>query len=176
MGENRKMLQALLRDGEDLLWTAQPSPRPMAVRELPALIVGLVVPAILGGAIYLIGTDTSAASDYFLGIMVLLVVVSATPIISPFWAYRAAKDTVYAITNKRIIVIQPRFLGSSRARFYNRTNIKMVEPRLKGNDFGDLIFATRTQGHVHLPEGFWGIGNLDRVEALILEMFGGKTL
>ena len=92
--------------------------------------------------------------------------------------YLRGKQTVYAVTNRRAIVIEP-----GKVQSFGENELQHIERRKHNNGTGDIIFKTdyyirtvvtgygATQQRNHIAHGFFGIENPEQVEALLLENF-----
>jgi hypothetical protein len=95
---------------------------------------------------------------------------------APFWAYRKAARTIYAVTNKRLLIITT---GRTRSvETYAPQDIQFVERTERPNGSGDVLFATcYNTDSDNRPRstkvGFFGIPGVRDVERLVRELDTG---
>ena len=97
--------------------------------------------------------------------------------LSLFRAALTANWTIYAVTNRRILIIKQLRLGEKAVGAYAREFV--IERNKLGNERGDLIFTNvRTEEYVGRNRPplqniitFYGIENVAEVEQLILDTF-----
>jgi hypothetical protein len=155
------VLEARLRlevaDGERVLWKGTPTPWSVARRALPQLIfmllwTGFAVFWTVGamrknGAFGLSGVP-------FMAIGLLTLYRATRPL-------RVARSTVYAVTTRRALVIEPGVVVS-----YTREMMTHLARSSERRGRCDLVFGKQPRtGEV----GFWGISNGREVERLIRE-------
>jgi hypothetical protein len=93
---------------------------------------------------------------------------------SPYWAYRRACNTVYAITDRRAIL----FEGGRRTttvRSFKPMQLRNVHRRQKNDGSGDVLFSRRTwrdsDGDAHSVEvGFLRVQDVRDVEQRLQEL------
>ena len=183
----RASIQQELDPNERLLWFGSPLPERVAAQEKSTqngsifgaifLVFWLCVVAFIG-----FGSGNGGAPaifKVFTGVMFLFGVAMLIYIVglanSPARAAAQAQNTVYAVTDKRLIVL----ISGQSARSYGPRDIERVERRDTPDGRGDIIFARERQtstshhnGHRHTNEwwkdlGFFGIENPREVERLI---------
>jgi len=99
---------------------------------------------------------------------------------APYWAYRAAKRTVYALTDRRAIIIKGGFWKSLTVKSYEPRLLNEVERKQYADGSGNLLFTInytrnndgdRTMTH----EGFYAIENVKQVEELLRAMIAANS-
>jgi hypothetical protein len=188
-----RKVEAELLPGEELLWIGQPSSGLAAMRGYPlarlATVFGLVVAFALFGLMMLptvrfgMGAMTSmnAIGPLMLPVIIMGVVLLGM-IGSAVAAYMRAQNAIYAITDRRIIMLGG--LLSTSVTSYGPQDVERVERRMRGGGSGDLIFRYEQRARSYrsnqgfgrtryesVPVGFFGIPNVREVEALLLETF-----
>jgi len=88
---------------------------------------------------------------------------------SPYWLYRKAQRTVYAIDNRRVLIISG--TRTRKVQSFAAPDIGLIERTERANGKGDVMFATETGNKVTQRVGFTGINDARRVERLLLEVF-----
>lgn len=178
--EVQRIAQSVVRTGESLLWSGQPDPRRIALQTLPIFILAIPWTAF---ALFWIATasgfklpsfDPSNYFSLFPFFGVPFVLIGLTTLALPYWAYRRANRTVYAVTDQRCLMIttgKRMYVDSYAAEDIGA--IKRVERR---NGTGDLIFAaSATDAAKDLTRirktGFYGIPNVRLVEDIVRSVF-----
>ena len=165
-----------LDPGEGLLWSGAPNPGRMALSALPVTVFGIPFTAF---AVFWIWTAYSATSRSPLpGGPWILFPLFGTPFLliglgmltAPLLASLAAGRTLYAVTNKRALIVSNLF--SMTVKSYVHSEIHDVQRVERTDGSGDLYFANRdvvTQrgGLVRQRIGFIGIPDVKSVEQLI---------
>jgi hypothetical protein len=165
-----------LDDGEQILWSARPDPARVARQYILMFVFGIPFTLFalfwMGMTSMITGLMPGEFTPFKLFPLFGLpfVLVGLGLLSSPFWAYRKAKSGAYAITNRRIIIIEG---GSSRSvKSYVKRDVQQIERREHSNGTGDLIFAREyvrgSKGRVNTREiGFFGIPRAREVEHLL---------
>jgi len=199
-----KRAEAELLPGERLLWVGQPVKTRRAMfgggkagnkAAVLAVVLGLQIMLILGGGVFMMtssgdtaaGTTTTTPAGTpwiaitIAGFMVLVAVMLA---VLSFWRVAArAKNTLYAITDRRALLIS----GSS-VQSYGERDIQFVERKMHRDGTGDVLFRREARSgmtyyggsifgsRLYPTEiGFLGIENPQAVETLMLETFRPET-
>lgn len=175
--------------GEELLWAEKPLPGRVALQSLPSallaipfLLVALVIfRQFLGfGMGHLMPGGMMGGGSIFSIVIGVFVLVGLWMVLSPLWSYRQGGNTVYAITDRRALIIT-----GGRVQSYGASDIEVIERRAREDGVGDVIFRydvipyssrnsvtgfndTRTR---RKPVGFFGVQDAYRVEALLLDVF-----
>ncbi|MCX7920857.1 MAG: hypothetical protein N3B21_02350 [Clostridia bacterium] len=101
-------------------------------------------------------------------------IIGVLLMLSPYWIYRRAKRTVYAITNSRCIIITAG--RTKKVESYNTDTIGNIEKVQYSNGFGDLTFAKEQytmSGNDSGTEvrmrsiGFYNICEVNKVEKIL---------
>lgn len=169
---------------EHLLWVGLPDSRRLLSqgstgtdKRVKTLLLGLMI--LLFGTVFATG---GAASPLLYMSLFFLLFLSA--IFVPMWLrYQRGKETVYAVTNRRAVIIEP-----DKVQSFGENQLQHIERRRHNDGSGDIIFKTdyylRTvampygvsQQRAHITHGFLGIENPEQVEALLLETFQNPEL
>ncbi|HTO92542.1 MAG TPA: hypothetical protein VMJ70_15530 [Candidatus Sulfotelmatobacter sp.] len=176
---------AQLDPGERLLWSGFPSPGAAARRALPAAAFGIPFTAF---AVFWIATAYSFTSKGphvpgpwalfpLFGIPFLLVGLGV--LTAPIWVYLGAEKTVYAVTEKRaMIIVNVAGRGVQSFTHEDMSNITRTE---NANGSGSIYFASRMMstsqsGMMRMTRiGFEGIPDVRQVEQLIRDQMGQKA-
>lgn len=174
--------------GEDLYWVGQPNPVNMALKGAPQFLFGILWMGMLffifGQAFGMMRFDFGGMNG-FGGIFALFPLIflgaGLSMLGSPLWYYLKATSTVYAVTNRRALILSGVF--SQSVQSFGENDIEFIKRRTRGES-GDVLFArehrtrrsssstgiSRTR-HYTVDIGFFGIPNVREVEAMMLETF-----
>ena len=167
-----------LDSDERLLWSGAPSPGGTAVSALPLTFMGILF---TGFAAFWIASaahmSSGSSGDGFPGAIfplfgVPFLLIGVGMLLGPVWAYRSAKSTVYAVTDRRVMVITA--AKTVGVRSFTPDDIGDIV-RVEGPDgSGTLRFGTPANLAVRdgarlSMGGFIGIPEVRRVEQLIRE-------
>lgn len=166
----RALLQRELDDDERLLWSGQPLPAQLARAQVPLLLFG--VPWTAFAVFWVVGATQAAGSFGLFGVPFVL--VGAFMLSAPLRAYRGASKTIYALTNRRALVIAPSTQAFSTGRLDVVSYVPDADTMSRSTNSdgsGDVVFLTlRTPGKNRERierKGFIGIANAFEVERLV---------
>ena len=149
-GDAQLRAQSELQSGESLYWTGTADPRRAALSALPASIFGI---PFAGFALFWItqafhatsamSKSTNAFAKGFsvfplFGLPFLLIGLGI--ILAPLWAFLKGGNTVYAVTNQRVMIIT----GTSNRSVKSLTpaDIVSVDHRERPDGSGDIAITT----------------------------------
>jgi hypothetical protein len=161
-----KQVKNLLLDGEELLLVTQPAPWRIAQNEFRFGVIGFVI-AIMWILIFISASTDSNTRGYGTAstiIVLIIELVSLGMMFSPVRAYQSARNYIYAVTNKRAIIIEPGF-SKDTVKSYGRREITQLRIQPWREGFDDLLFG------LPLGTGFLGIPEVEEVRKLMLETF-----
>jgi hypothetical protein len=197
------LVEQELLSGETLKWVGQPQPFRMARQHLVTSLfsivwLGMVIfmytqltgnmlrPRSFGG----MSSGFSSFASIFQLVLALFFVIGLGMLFSPLINAFLAMQTVYAITNRRMLTVKEYGISALNLVFnrsvisYGEKDIQRVERRDYGGDVGDVIigYETRTRrsrsssgmyrtSTYTVPIGLLGVHNVREVEALVLETF-----
>jgi len=188
-----QLAQSELMSGEQLLWAGKPSPWRHARLNISMPIFGVALTA-FGIFIYLQFTaqmlrsatlfrsSSSGFSTIFQFILFLFIGTGFGMMLSPIWRFIKATTIVYAITDRRALIIEK--FPTSVVRAYTATDMSGLKRQGNENQ-GDVIFAREvsvrrqrnemthmTESHqVIIPIGFFGIANPRNVSEIMSRTF-----
>ncbi|WP_340118342.1 hypothetical protein [Pelagibius sp. 7325] len=154
--------RAALQPGEALLWADRPDPRVLARARLPHTIRGVLGLVVIGGFLWLSfipdwpGGLRGLLFAIFIGAALLYALWLAA---APLFAQRAAANTVYAVTDRRVLVLEDWPRQRRRAFGPGDLDDTLVTPVAPG-PMGIVVFVNRK-----LPWWQRGLGNNYRIEA-----------
>jgi Bacterial PH domain len=176
--------QSELQPGENLYWTGTADPRRAAITALPASIFGI---PFAGFALFWINSafhathglarNSNAFAKSFsifpvFGLPFLLVGLGM--ILAPLWAFVKGRNTVYAVTDKRIMIISGS--GNRTVRSCTPADIASVDYRERPDGSGDIMIGTNSQIRTannsvsQLKVGLYGVSNVKEVARQVLNL------
>ncbi len=177
----QRLLEAELWQGERVVWSQQPRPAEMSRKSVGLFLVGVFLCSLallfsMGNNAYRPGTR-----NYFslfpdvLGTVVVLVAGAA--LLSPVWANWKARQTVYAITDQRALLIAAPW----RRTIYSFVGQHLVDiHRVEdGRGRGDIVFQRQAvsgrRGDSYYDVGFFGIEGVREVENRLRVLYAKTT-
>ena len=161
-----------LAPGERLVWTGQPRPD-LAMRPAGCLVPFGIVFAVFAvfwmvGATVVTGGFLAPCGLPFLGVGIALIA-------SPAWLRRQARNTVYALTDRRALVWEPGWFGSVTVRSYTAAGLGHMSRSERADGGGDLVFEEFSTTNYSndgprsytTRRGFLGIDRVRAVEELV---------
>jgi len=194
--ETERQLNAELDSGETVLWSGQPRPRLFTIQSIALFLFGLPWMAfsvfwvvMASGIVSGFGGHTSgyhgspAPFGFFPLIFPLFglpfVLVGVWMLSSPYWIWRKALKTVYAVTGKRALILEPNWHGSITVRSIPPAHLADRTRTQNRDGSGDLIFTHLTtvsssgeEGTTTQTVGFAGIPDVKAVDDLLGKTFG----
>jgi hypothetical protein len=185
--ENR--VQSELRSGERLVWTGQPKPGRFMRGSIPIVLFGIpwtafsifwiamtsgIIFGVAGGGNAPGGFGGLVACFPLFGLPFVLIGIGM--LTSPFWMYRRALRTCYALSDQRAIVWATPWFRATEVRSYTAAELGKMTRREYGDGTGDLVFeefvtvTPNSNGGYRsqrTERGFLGIGNVREVEELV---------
>jgi hypothetical protein len=172
--ESQQTAQAQLEMGERLLWYGKPDPKRGLWATIPLVLFAIPWTGFavfwMAAASGLFFEDSEPGwISLFALFGVPFVLVGLGMLTSPYWLYKKAKQTVYALTNRRAMIITG---GSTKkVQSFTGNDMGVIERTERSNGIGDVIFATIAGKKSDQPVGFMGISEARRVERLLLDTF-----
>jgi hypothetical protein len=177
--ELRQMVETELNDNENLLWAGQPKPGRMAIKSLPIAI--FAIPFTAFSVFWMFGASGFKIPDFSQGGFAFFplfglpfLFVGLGMFSSPLWRMRAAKRTIYVITDKRAIIFDGGF--KTNIRSFTANQLQDLSRKQRRDGSGDIVFkreiSYNNQGN-NMPVkeiGFLGIDNVKDVEDKIREI------
>jgi hypothetical protein len=172
------VLERELDAGEQLLWHAQPAPWTLIERGLSKFIFGIFF---FGFAVFWTWGASgglpskhpaSTGGMHWFGLIwgTPFMLVGASMVLSPLWAWWVARRTLYVITNRRAILIEAPFRRKIQSFRGDRLINVLRDENQRGN--GNLIFEREaSQGSkgrtIYRDIGFFGLIDAKSVEDLL---------
>ena len=171
-----------LAPGEQLVWADRPDPRALARSRLPQFIRGLLGLAVIAGFLWLSFVPNWPGG--LRGVLFLLFVAVVTAyslwlLAAPAVARRAAAQTVYAVTDRRLMTLESWPRRRLRSFAPAELDDPVVAPAAPGprGDLGSVVFIhrklpwwQRSAGGSYRIEAFFGIVEAARVAERIEQL------
>lgn len=176
--ELQQKLSLELKAGEQLQWVGQPELRAVRKAAMPLLL--FFIPWTAFALFWTIAATGFQLPDLSRSIFYLLFPLFGLPFIGvgiwglsmPWRMAKMAQFTVYAITTQRIIILTN---GSKQLKcqsFYSHS-LTNVSREQQPDGSGNLYFYNESAQHKngkHKKQGFYGVADVQRVEALVLNL------
>ena len=170
---------------EKLLWVGKPTPIRVLMYNRGNLVIVTMTIAFVFVWFTLTGFGFLLIADTQIRVLSLFLIPVAGLLIYVIYRYWRATQIVYAISNRRALIIKPTIDGTS-VLAYNV--IPYIERRSRANGKGDLIFASQAYTRVLANNfqregsytvgirkiGFFGIDNALQVEELMVKTFSSR--
>lgn len=178
--ELRRKIDNELQPGEFIRWVEQPIPRFFTAASIGSVLFG--IPWTSFAIFWMWGASGFKLPDLREGLQpqhlfalfgVPFVLIGFGMLSSPLWVWRAARKTVYLVTDKRAISIQGGW--STTIRSYLPDQLKDVYRKERADGTGDVIIAIRrwkdSDGDQRSEEiGFLGVRNPREVENMLRQL------
>jgi hypothetical protein len=162
--------------GERLLWTDQPIPGVALRNALPIVLFGIPWTAF---SVFWVGAAAWGTSKGDSGLFRLFplfglpfVAIGVGLLSSPWWAFRSAQRSAYAITDRRAIIFQASWNGSITVRSFAPERLTDLRRKQRADGSGDLVFAEEMQSNTNgrsstSSVGFLAVRDVKGVEELV---------
>jgi hypothetical protein len=139
----REIARQELQPGEHLVWAGRPGPAAQPAWQLDRTSLLIAAGPFLAAVFLLwqaVGSAGAWAAFLFLAAGILMLCIALSPLVALWRAVRRVRRTVYAITDRRLLVLPG---GSRRAlRAFPPEDLDDPEVRDRDDGRGDVIFAT----------------------------------
>jgi hypothetical protein len=181
-GDVQLCAQSELQGGESLVWSGAADPSRSAMSALPVALFGIPFAAVAfsmmsnayRGTHNLANHHTTLASGFsvpLFGLPFLLIGVGIT--LSPLWVYLKGRSSVYAVTNRRVMLITG--TSSRSVKSITPTDIAGVNYRERPDGRGDVLIRTNSvmrtnNGATQITVGLYGVPNVKEVAGLVMKL------
>jgi hypothetical protein len=182
--ELHNVVQPDVEPNEQILWVGQPNPARMAVESIGSFLFGIVwtwftisfIMSWMGpsGSSMWPGGIWGFGGLAFYIFMAPFLIIGLAMLASPLFSYLQGLRTFYAVTNKRILIIET---GKSRkVQSYGEGDVGSLERTERPDGSGDLAFAKHyskdSDGDQRTRDiKFVGIAQVRSVENIIRDVF-----
>lgn len=188
----QRRLDDELDSGERLLWAGQPDPGRMARQGGCLVAFGIpwtlfavfwtVMASGIGGAVSGGFSGRSVGPGALFGLFGLpFIVIGIGLLTAPLWMARKAQRTVYAVTDKRAIILEGGFGGSFSVRSLAPPLLADRARNQRADGSGDLVFTRTRQTEWRSTSdgprsstsvaGFYAVADVKAVDDLIQDTF-----
>jgi hypothetical protein len=185
--DHQSRLQRELDEGEEVRWVAQPLERLLIKKARVGWGIALIAACLFGGMFVLIGAleyffpsrdptrDPPVWGPIIFGVVVMLAGVCSLPLFIQN-AKTVARETIYAITDKRAIILVAKKNGSITERDYRGDELIHLARNEEPDGTGTLTFesargAGASSGTTSRHK-FQAIENVIEVERMLRDQFG----
>jgi hypothetical protein len=184
--ELASLVDAELAKGERVIWVGQPIPWRFARSSIPTVLLGIPFTAFacfwIAAASGFRFPDFSKPQGLFPLFGVLFVLVGLGMLLSPLWMLYRAGRIVYAVTDRRALVIERGILGQATVRSFEPARLTDVTRIQYADGSGNLVFlreyrpdrrygADGRRGRF-VEVGFLAVPDVKEVEDRIRELVG----
>ena len=182
-GDVRLSAQSELQGGESLLWSGPANPGRSALSALPAALFGI---PFAGFAFFWMSSAYHSTQNLtnhhntlpsgfsvfpLFGLPFLLIGVGL--ILSPLGVYLKGRSGVYAVTNRRVMLISG--TSSRSVKSIIPTDIAGVNYRERPDGKGDVLIRTNSvmrtnNGTTPITVGLYGVPNVKEVAGLVMKL------
>jgi hypothetical protein len=152
--ELHRRLNDEMRAGERIVWSGQPLPRLYQWSSIGVVLFGIPWTAFAifwiaaaGWGTWFSGHAAPGPFKLFPLFGVPFVLIGFGMLSSPLWMSRAAKRTVYAITNQRAITIEGQMFGRVKVQSFAPDRLLAMSRTQRPDGSGDLIFEESRERH-----------------------------
>jgi hypothetical protein len=178
-----------LEPGETVIWTCQPLPARLLRQSVPKGLFGLffVSFALLwmcavvagwnnnwdrGQAVAPFATHNvviaAGAGLWFLPLGIYM-------LSWPMRAWRQARTTVYALTDRRALIVKPALFGAFRVLSFPPEGLALIQFQERDDGSGDIVFENRKAWYgMREPSGFMAIARARDVETLLRKFLAAE--
>ena len=171
----RALVQAEIQPGESLRWVEQPIPARLARASWPLVL--FAIPWTAFALFWMWGAAQGSAHApgpfrLFPLFGLPFVLVGLGMLTSPVWVLRAAKSTVYVVSDRRALVIRAGLRGSVTVRAFEPEKLGDLSRNQRADGSGDLVFGqdVRTSskgGTYRVDYGFLAVPNVREAEEFV---------
>ena len=175
--EVRQRVEPELRSGEKLIWAEQPPPHIFRKQSLGIVLFSIPWTAfsvfwMFGAAHGMQPFRESNVFSFFPLFGLPFVGIGILMFFSPLLYGRKARQTVYVITDQRVIIIEGRAFGAASVQTYMPQRLTGMSRKERADGSGDLIFEQFREragsGTTTVRRGFIGLEHVRDVEDLIV--------
>ena len=179
----QQRVQSELQPGESLYWTGTANASRAALSALPATLFGIPFAGFaifwISGAFHATHTISRSSNGlarpfaFFTLFGLPFLLIGFAIILAPLWAYVRGLNTVYAVTNKRVMIISGG--GSRTVKSCTPADIVSVDHRERPDGSGDVLIRTNAQMRTNnsvsqITVGLYGVSNVKDVAAQVMNL------
>jgi hypothetical protein len=173
--ELQSRLENELEPGEKIFWSQAPVPRWFTAASIAQFLFAIPWTAFslfwIWGAAGFKWPDFSGPMSFFPLFGVPFFLIGLGLLSSPYWHYRRMKNTLYAVTDRRALVLQGGW--NIHIRSFQPSMIRELDRRERRDGTGDIIFSSAMPVMVNrsnqtmTPNGFFSIEDPKTAEGFL---------
>jgi hypothetical protein len=182
-GDAQLRAQSELQSGESLCWTGTADPRRAALSALPASIFGIPFAAFalfwITQAYHATSAMSRSSNAFAKGFSVFpifgvpFLLVGLGVILAPLWAFLKGGNTVYAVTNQRVMIITGS--GNRSVKSLTPADIVSIDHRERPDGSGDIAITTNAVTRTNnmtsqVKVALCGIPNVKQVVQQVMQL------
>jgi hypothetical protein len=182
-GDVQLSAQSELQGGESLLWSGPANPGRSAMSALPAALFGIPFAGFAFVSMSNAYRNTHNLANHHnalpggLSLFPLFalpfLLIGLGVMLMPLWVYLKGRSGVYAVTNRRVMVISGTTTRSVKS--ITPTDIAEVDHRERPDGTGDVLIRTNTvvrtnNGTTQITVGLFGVPDVKEVAGLVMKL------
>lgn len=183
-GDLGTLVDSELAKGERIAWIGQPIPGRMAQSSIPLVLFGIPFTAFavfwMAMASGIAGRAGGGVRLFFVLWGIPFIVVGLGMLTSPFWIYRKALGTIYAITDRRALLVEKGLWGRIVVRSFEPSSLGALSRIQNADGSGSLVFQReyRPGGRRgrFVDVGFLAVPDVKEVEERIRQLAAQANL
>jgi len=182
-GDAQLRAQSELQSGESLRWSGTADPTRAAITGIPATVLGIPFAGFalfwINSAYHTTGHLTKrpdafrSAFSLFPWFGLPFLFIGLRMVLAPLWAYLKGRNTVYAVTNQRVLVITGS--GTRSVQSFTPRDIVFVEHLERPDGSGDILIRTNATQRTNnstsqITVGLYGVPNVKEVAQQVMTL------
>ncbi|MEZ6048303.1 MAG: hypothetical protein R3C11_22565 [Planctomycetaceae bacterium] len=173
----RLLVERELREGEHITWIGQPLPWKFGKLYIGLTLFGIPWTAFalfwMAGAAQFEIPDFQRKDDFFFLFGLPFVLIGFFMLTAPYWSMRKAKQTVYVMTTKRVILIEKSLYVTISS--FSPERLKSLRREEYPDGSGNLIFEqtityNSDSDRITTDKGFFALPDIKEVEDRVREL------
>lgn len=182
-GDVQLSAQSELQGGESLLWSGPANPGRSAMSALPAALFGIPFAGFAFVSMSTAYRNTHNLANHHDGLpggisafplfALPFLLIGLGVMLMPLWVYLKGRSGVYAVTNRRVMLISGTSTRSVKS--ITPTDIAEVDHRERSDGTGDVLIRTNTvvrtnNGTTQITVGLFGVPDVKEVAGLVMKL------
>ncbi len=182
-GDVQLSAQSELQGGESLLWSGPANPGRSAMSALPAALFGIPFAGFAFVSMSNAYRNTHNLANHhntlpggfgaFPLFALPFLLIGVAVFLMPLWVYLKGRSGVYAVTNRRVMLISGTSTRSVKSII--PTDIAEVDHRERPDGTGDVLIRTNSvmrtnNGTTQITVGLFGVPNVKEVAGLVMKL------
>ncbi len=182
-GDVQLSAQSELQSGESLLWSGPANPGRSAMSALPAALFGIPFAGFAFVSMNTAYRNTHNLANHHSALpgafsafplfALPFLLIGVGVFLMPLWVYLRGRSGVYAVTNRRVMLISG--TTTRRVRSIVPTDIAEVDHRERPDGTGDVLIRTNSvmrtnNGTTQIMVGLYGVPNVKDVAGMVMKL------